>query len=188
MADDLNTIKKNADAKMKKAIDHLMEDFKSFRTGRANVAILDSINVDYYGEKMKVNQLGNITTPDAHTIVIDPWDKSALVILEKAISTSNIGINPVNDGKVIRLPIPMLTEERRKEMVKQAKKKGEDAKIAIRNIRRDIHEQVKKSEKELSLSEDDVKKASDEIQKMTDKFIKDIDAFFLKKEKEILEV
>lgn len=188
MAEDLNSIKKNCESKMKKAVDHLLEDYKAFRTGRANTAILDSIMVDYYGEKMKVNQVGNVTTPDAHTIIIDPWDKSALSIIEKAISTSNLGINPVNDGKVIRLPIPPLTEERRKEMTKQAKKKAEDAKVVIRNIRRDTNEHIKKSEKELSLSEDDIKKSGEEIQKQTDKYIKEIDNVYTKKEKEILEV
>ncbi|OHD09984.1 MAG: ribosome recycling factor [Spirochaetes bacterium GWB1_36_13] len=185
---DLNSVKKNAESKMKKAIDHLLEDYKTIKTGRANVTLLDNVMVDSYGQKMPLNQLGALSTPDAHTIVIAPWDKSSIQAIQKAIETANLGLNPSNDGSMIRVPIPQLNEERRKEMVKLAKKKTEDAKIAIRNIRRDINEQVKKLEKDAGVSEDQVKKANDEIQKMTDKFIKDLEALLVKKEKEILEV
>lgn len=184
---DLNSVKKNADEKMKKAISHMLDDFKTIRTGRANISILDSVVVDYYGQKMPLNQVGNISTPDAHTIMIDPWDKSAIVAIEKAIDIANLGLNPSNDGRVVRLPIPPLSEERRKEFTKLAKKKAEDAKVAVRNIRRDANDHAKKLEKE-HVSEDEIKKALDEIQKKTDKSILEIDELYAKKEKEILEV
>lgn len=188
LGNDLNEIKKNCDAKMKKSIDHLMDEFKAVRTGRANISILDSVNVDYYGEKMKINQLANMTVPDPHTIAIDPWDKSSLLLIVKAIETANLGLNPVNDGKILRVPIPALTEERRKEIIKNIKKKGEDSKVALRNLRRDANEHIKKLEKDGHMSEDLVKKTTDEVQKLTDKYIKDIDGLVVKKEKELLEV
>lgn len=188
MPENLDSIKKSADSKMKKAVEHFVEELKTIKTGRANVALLDSVVVDYYGEKMKINQLGSMSTPDAHTIAIDPWDKSTIPLIEKAIETAKLGLNPSNDGHIIRVHIPPLTEERRKEMTKLVKKKAEESKIAIRNIRRDVNEQLKKVQKDGHISEDDVKKGTDEVQKLTDKFIKEIDTLSAKKEKEILEV
>ncbi len=184
----LDSLKKNTEGKMKKAIDFMLEEFKTIRTGRANASLLDPVVVDSYGQKMKLKELGTITTPDAHTIVVDPWDKSSLTSIQKAIESAGIGLNPSSDGKIIRVPIPSLTEERRKEFVKVAKKKSEECKIAVRNIRREANENTKKIEKEQSISEDIVKKVGDDFQKMTDKYIKEIDTLLDKKEKEILEV
>ncbi len=185
---DLGSIKKSLNDKMNKSIQHLHDEYKTIRTGRANISILDSISIDYYGQKTPLNQVGNITTPDPHTIVTAPWDKSAMPLIEKAIETSDLGINPANDGEVIRLPIPPLTEERRKEIIKIAKKKAEETKISLRNIRREANDNAKKIEKDGHISEDEVKTALDEIQKITDKNIKDVDDIFHKKEKDILEV
>ena len=173
--------------KMRKSIDSVAADFASVRAGRANASVLDRIMVDYYGSPTPIQQIAAISSPDARTLLISPWDKTAVKGIEKAIQNSDLGINPQNDGASIRLNFPQLTEERRKELVKEVKKKGEAAKVAIRNIRRDANEAFKKLEKE-DVSEDEIKKLSEEIQKQTDKRIKEIDQSVEVKSKEILTV
>ena len=174
--------------KMQKTIDHLESEFATIRAGRANPHVLDRIKVDYYGTPTPVQQVGNISIPEPRIIVIQPWEKSLLKEIEKAIQMSDIGINPTNDGQVIRLVFPELTEERRKELVKDVKKKGEADKVAIRNIRRDGNDAFKKLAKSEDISEDEIKQLEDELQKLTDKFIKDIDKLVEEKSKEILTV
>lgn len=181
-------ILKDAEDRMKKSIEHLKSDLASLRAGRANPAMLDKIMVDYYGEPTPINQLANITVPEARLIVVQPWDKTSIPEIEKAILKSDLGVNPTNDGNVIRIAIPQLTEERRKEIVKIVKKRGEEAKVAIRNIRREANDMLKSSEKDKLISEDESKKGMDEIQKLTDKYIKDIDTILQAKEKDIMEV
>lgn len=179
---------KNTENKMTKAIAALENDFASIRAGRANPAILDKITVEYYGAATPLAQVGTISVPEARTLLIQPWDVSVLKEIEKAILASDIGINPNNDGKVIRLNFPPLTEERRKELNKSVSKRGEEAKVAVRNIRRDSIEQFKKQKKANEITEDDLKDMEEQIQKMTDKFVKQIDGIIAEKEKEILEV
>lgn len=181
------SIKKNAEERMDKAIAALKRDLASLRAGRANPALLDRVQVEYYGSMTPVNQLANISTPDARTLVIQPWDKSSISAIEKAILKSELGLTPANDGSVIRLVIPALTEERRVELVKLTRKSGEDAKVAIRNIRRDANDEIKKLEKS-SISEDESRRHQDEIQKFTDKYIAEVDKTLAAKEKEIMEV
>jgi len=179
---------KNVEEKMKKTISVLKEELAGLRAGRANPSILDKITVDYYGVPTPINQLGSITVPEARVIVIQPWDAKVLKDIEKAIQKSDIGINPNNDGKVIRLVFPVLTEERRKELTKLVKKHGEEAKIAIRSIRRDAIEQFKVQKKNGELTEDDLKDAEKDIQNITDKYIAEIDKIVEAKDKEILEI
>ncbi len=179
---------KNAESKMNKAIASLEGDLASIRAGRANPAILDKVTVEYYGVQTPLAQVGTISVPEARTIIVQPWDVSVLKEVEKAILASDIGINPNNDGKVIRLNFPPLTEERRKELNKTVSKRGEEAKVAVRNIRRDSIEQFKKQKKANEITEDDLKDLEDQIQKMTDKFVKKIDGIIADKEKEIMEV
>ena len=179
---------KNIESKMIKAINSLEGDLASIRAGRANPAILDKITVEYYGVQTPLAQVGTISVPEARTIIVQPWDVSVLKEIEKAILASDIGINPNNDGKVIRLNFPPLTEERRKELNKSVSKRGEEAKVAVRNIRRDSIEQFKKQKKANEITEDDLKDMEEQIQKMTDKFVKQIDGIIAEKEKEILEV
>lgn len=174
--------------KMKKTIAVLESDYATIRAGRANPHVLDKIMVDYYGTPTPVNQVGNVTIPEARLIQIQPWDSSTLKAIEKAINMSDLGINPNNDGKVIRLVFPELTEERRKELNKDVKKKAEAAKVAIRNIRRDGMDAFKKMEKKKEITEDDLKDLEDETQKLTDKFIADIDKKCEEKCKDILAV
>lgn len=174
--------------KMKKTIAALESDYSTIRVGRANPKVLDKITVDYYGTPTPINQVGNITVPEARLIEIKPWESSLLKAIEKAINTSDLGINPSNDGKVIRLVFPELTEERRKELTKEVKKKGEDSKVAIRNIRRDAVDVFKKQEKKGEFSEDVLDDLLDEIQKLTDKYIADIDKKIESKSKDILSV
>lgn len=175
------------DEKMKKAYEFLAADFATIRAGRANPHVLDKIKVDYYGTPTPIQQVGNITVPEARMIQIAPWEKSLIKDIEKAIMASDVGITPSNDGSVIRLVFPELTEERRKDLVKDVKKKGEDGKVAIRNIRRDGNDAFKKLAKE-DVSEDQIKQLEDDLQKLTDKFIKDIDKLVDEKSKEILTV
>jgi ribosome recycling factor len=182
------SIYKPYEEKMKKSIQVLKEEFASIRAGRANPAILDKITVDYYGVPTPIVQLGNITVPEARIIMIQPWEAKMLKEIEKAIQKSDIGINPNNDGKVIRLVFPPLTEERRKELVKAAKKIAEEAKVAIRSIRRDAIEHFKAQKKNGEITEDDLKDAEKDIQNITDKFIADIDKLLELKEEEIMEV
>lgn len=175
------------DEKMKKAYEFLVADLATVRAGRANPHVLDKIKVDYYGTPTPLQQVGNVTVPEPRMIQIAPWEKSLLKEIEKAIQMSDIGINPTNDGNVIRLIFPELNEERRKELVKDVKKKGEEGKIAIRNVRRDGNDAFKKLAKE-EVSEDEIKDMTDELQKLTDKYIKEIDKVVEEKSKEILTV
>lgn len=180
-------IKKNAEERMEKAIAALKKELSSLRAGRATPALLDRVQVEYYGSMTPVNQLANINTPDSRTLLIQPWDKSSLGAIEKAILKSELGLTPSNDGSTIRLSIPPLTEERRSELVKLTKKYGEEAKVAIRNIRRDANDDIKKLEK-TSISEDESRRHQDDIQKSTDKYIAEIEKVLVSKEKEIMEV
>ena len=175
-------------AKMDKTLEVLASDFASVRAGRANAAVLDRISVEYYGVDTPINQVGSITSPDPRTLVIEPWDKSLLKKVEKAIQVSDLGINPQNDGRVIRLVFPQLTEERRKDLTKQVKKYGEEAKVAIRNIRRDAMENFKGMKKKSEITEDEQKTAEKDIQKVTDDYVKKIDGMVAKKEKELMEL
>lgn len=174
--------------KMEKSLNNMKEDFSTIRAGRANPHILDKIKVDYYGTPTPIQQVGNVSVPEARMICIQPWDASLLKEIEHAINTSDIGINPTNDGKVIRLVIPELTEERRKELVKDVKKKGENAKVAVRNIRRDAMDAVKKKGKEDGISEDEIKEYQDDVQKKTDAYVKKIDEAVNAKSDEIMTV
>ena len=174
--------------KMNKSYDALLNEYTSIRAGRANPHVLDKIKVDYYGAPTPLQQVGNISVPEARMIVIQPWEKSLLKAIEKAILTSDLGINPTNDGTCIRLVFPELTEERRKELAKDVKKKGEGAKVAIRNIRRDANDTFKKMEKGGEISEDDQKSAEEKIQKLTDKMIEKVDKAVEVKTKEIMTV
>ncbi len=177
-----------AEDKMNKTYDNLIEDFSTIRAGRANPHILDKIRVDYYGTPSSLQQVANVSVPEPRMIQISPWEPSLVKDIEKAILTSDLGLTPSNDGKVVRLVFPELTEERRKELSKDIKKKGENAKVAVRNIRRDANDQVKKESKDSDMSEDDVKKTEDEIQKLTDRFIAQIDKAVEEKSKEIMTV
>ena len=174
--------------KMEKSLANLNEEFAGIRAGRANPHILDKLTVDYYGAPTPLQQVANITVPEARMIQIQPWESSLIKGIEKAILTSDLGPNPNNDGKVIRLIFPELTEERRKDLVKDIKKKGEAAKVAVRNIRRDANDAYKKLKKEEDVSEDEIKELEDKIQKLTDKYIKDVDAAVELKGKEIMTV
>ncbi len=173
---------------MEKAISALENDLKAIRAGRANPAVLDKITVEYYGTQTPLQQVGTVSVPEARTLVIQPWDAGLLGEIEKAILKSDIGLTPNNDGKVIRLNFPPLTEERRKELVKGISKRGEEAKVVIRNIRRDSLEGFKKQKKDGEITEDDLKDLETQVQKLTDRFIKDVDDIISEKEKEILSV
>ena len=174
--------------KMDRTLVILQEDFGAIRAGRANARVLDRVEVEYYGVATPVGQVGTISSPDARTLVIQPWDGSLLKKIEKAIQTSDLGINPQNDGRVIRLVFPQLTEERRRELAKQVKKYGEDAKVAVRNIRRDAMDYIKKLKKDSEITEDDQKKAEKDLQELTDKYIKKVDDACAVKEKELMEL
>ncbi len=184
----METVLKEYQEKMEKTIHVLEEEFNSIRAGRANPHVLDQIKVDYYGQPSPLNQVGNISVPEPRLLQIQPWDKTMLAEIEKAINISDIGIHPQNDGVCIRLSFPDLTEERRKELTKDVKKKGEDAKIAIRNIRRDANDHFKREEKDSKITEDDLKELEDNVQTLTDKFIKSIDDHVTRKSEEILKV
>ena len=172
--------------RMDKALEHLDEEFGAVRAGRANAKVLDRITVEYYGSETALNGVATISSPDARTLVIQPWDTKLLKDIQKAIQTSDLGINPQNDGRVIRLTFPMLTEDRRKELVKQIKKYAEDAKVAMRNIRRDGMDYVKKLKKNSEITEDDQKKAEKDLQDLLDKMIKQVDVATAAKEKELM--
>jgi ribosome recycling factor len=173
---------------MDKSIQSLKGDLAKVRTGRASTALVEPVHVDYYGSSVPLNQVANVTTPDARTIQISPWEGGMIGAIEKAILAANIGLTPQNDGKVIRIPLPAMTEERRKEMVKLVKKMGEDTKVAIRNHRREANDEVKKQEKAKTLSEDDAKKALELVQKKTDEKIVEVDKVVAGKEKEIMTI
>jgi len=174
--------------KMEKTIESLGRDLATIRTGRASLAILDGITLEYYGSQSPLNQVATLSVPESRLIVIQPWDPTAIKDIEKAIMRSDLGLTPNNDGKVIRIPIPALTEERRVQLVKVVKRNGEEGKVAIRNIRRDAISEAKDFEKEKVISEDELHRAQDEIQKITDRFIQKVDELIDKKEKEVLEV
>lgn len=181
-------VKKNTDQKMQKSIETLKTDLAKVRTGRAHVGMLDHVQVDYYGTPTHINQVANVTLLDARTIGVQPWEKKMIATVEKAIRESDLGLNPSTQGDVIRVPTPALTEERRKEMVKLVKSEAEDAKIAIRNIRRDANEGLKKLLKDKAISEDDERRAQEDVQKLTDKFVAEVDKLVAEKEKEVLTV
>ncbi|MGB9716330.1 MAG: ribosome recycling factor [Thermodesulfovibrionales bacterium] len=184
----IQELKRKTSDRMSSAIDSLKREFASIRTGRASLALLDGIMVNYYGSLTPLQQLASLSIPESRQIAIQPWDPKIIPDIEKAIMKSDLGITPVNDGRIIRINIPPLTEERRKQLVKVVKKKAEDARVAIRNIRRDTNEEIKRLEKEKHLSEDDVKRFQEEIQKLTDSFIAKVDEILNHKEKEIMEV
>jgi ribosome recycling factor len=184
----IESTKKETDERMAKSVDNLKKEFSRIRTGRASPSLLEGITVDYYGSIMPINQVATITIPEARLIIIQPWEKSMLATIEKAIQASDLGLNPQNDGNLIRLPIPSLTEDRRIELCKTSKKISEESKVALRNIRRDSNEKIKKAEKNKEITKDEQKKGLDEIQKLTDKLIKDVDDLLATKEKEIMEI
>jgi len=179
---------KDFERRMGKALDHLSEEFGAVRAGRANPKVLDRITVEYYGSETALNGVATISTPDARTLVISPWDTKLLKDIQKAIQISDLGINPQNDGKVIRLVFPQLTEERRKDLVKQVKKYAEEAKVAMRNIRRDGMDYIKKLKKNSEITEDEQKKAEKDLQDMLDKNIKKVDEAYAAKEKELMAI
>jgi ribosome recycling factor len=181
-------ILKEAEGNMKKTVEVVKKEFASMRAGRATPALLDKIMVNYYGTPTPVNQLANISVPEARLLVIQPWDKTALPEIEKAILKSDLGINPASDGVVIRLAVTQLTRERRVELMKVIKKKAEEGRVAIRNIRRDTNDQLKSQQKEGNISEDELKRKQEDVQKMTDRMIKDIDNLLANKEQEIMQV
>ena len=176
------------EAKMQKTLDVLAKELAAVRAGRANPAVLDKITVEYYGAPTPLNQVAAISTPDPRTLAVQPWDGSVLKAIEKAIQVSDLGINPQNDGKQIRLSFPPLTEERRKELIKGASKTGEEAKVALRNIRRDAMDKFKSAQKKSEITEDELHEGEDKLQKLTDKYVKDVDAMVAKKSKELAEV
>ncbi len=184
----MQELRKRTNEKMNSAADALKKEFSSIRTGRASLSLLDGITVDYYGTPTPLQQLASLSIPESRQIAIQPWEQRIIPEIEKAILKSDLGLTPMNDGKTIRINIPVLTEERRKQLVKVVKKRSEEAKVAIRNIRRDSNEELKKLEKEQHISEDEVKKEQEEIQKVTDSFIKKVDEILVHKEKEIMEV
>ena len=184
----MNEILKEYDVKMQKTIDVVISDFAAVRAGRANAAVLDKITVDYYGSATPINQVAAISSPDPRSLLIKPWDSSVLKAIEKTIQTSDLGINPQNDGSSIRLSFPQLTEERRKELTKQVKKYAENGKVAIRNIRRDAMDKLKAKQKKSEITEDDCKEYEKELQEMTDKRCKELDDLSAKKEKELMAV
>jgi ribosome recycling factor len=177
-----------AENRMEKVIENMVREYATLRAGRANPALLDKVMVDYYGSLTPVNQTANISCPEPRLIVIQPWDKNNIAAIERAIMKSDLGITPASDGVVIRLAVPQLTEERRRELVKLCAKRAEEGKVAVRNVRRDVNEDIKELEKSKEASEDESKKALDDTQKLTDKFVKRIDEILQKKETEIMEV
>ena len=184
----MKEIQNKLQQQMDKTIEALKHEFSTIRAGRANAQMLDKIRVDYYGTPTPINQVGSISVPEPRTLMINPWDKSAMKDIETAIRNSDLGLNPTNDGEVIRLNVPALTEERRKELCKQAKKASEEFKVRLRNERRDANDKLKKLEKEGEITEDDLKKAQDNVQKMTDKYTKEVDVLLEVKEKDIMAV
>ncbi|RKP52711.1 ribosome recycling factor [Trinickia fusca] len=181
-------VKKGAEQKMQRSIDAFKNDLAKIRTGRAHTGLLDHIQVDYYGSAVPISQVANLTLIDARTIGVQPWEKNMVAVVEKAIRESDLGLNPATQGDQIRVPMPALTEERRRELTKVVKSEGETAKVAVRNLRRDANEQLKKLVKEKDISEDDERRGSDDVQKLTDKFVAEIDKLVQSKEAEIMTV
>lgn len=186
MSDVINKITKDAEARMKKSLDTLKGGLEKIRTGRANVGLLDQIQVEYYGSRTPLNQVANVGVQDARTLTVSPWDKGMVQAIEKAIMESGLGLNPVTSGQMIRVPLPALTEERRKELGKVVRKEGEEAKVAVRNVRRDALQHLKDSLKKKEITEDEDKRAQDATQKLTDRFVADVDKLVGAKEQELL--
>lgn len=184
----ISEVIKDAEERMHKGVDALRKEYATIRAGRANPSVLDKVMVEYYGAPTPINQLANVSTPEPRMLVIQPWDRTLLPSIEKAIMKSDLGLNPSSDGTVIRLVIPQLTAQRRTELVKKVKKEAEDARVAVRNVRRDVNDKLKKLEKDHEASEDEIKRAQDEVQKITDKVIKEIEHVMETKESEITEV
>lgn len=184
----ISDLKKNTESRMKKSVSSLTETLQSIRAGRANTSLLDRVTVDYYGQQTPLNQVASLSAPEPRLLAIQPWDANLIADIEKAILKSDLGITPSNDGKIIRLVIPQLTEERRKDLAKTVGKNAEDAKVSVRNIRRDAMEEIKKAEKSKEISEDDKVSYEEDIQKLTDKYIKEIDEVQEAKEKELMEI
>lgn len=184
----MNTVINKAQEKMEKSINVLVSDYGTIRAGRANPGVLDKVTVDYYGTPTPINQLATVSVSEARVLVVQPWDKTLLVPIQKAIQASDIGINPQNDGSVLRLMFPQMTEEDRKKIVKDVKKMGEDTKVAVRSIRRDAMDKIKNMKKNNEITEDDVKTAEEKIQKVTDKMVKKVDETVAAKEKEVLSI
>lgn len=184
----INDVKNDAEKRMKKSIEVLQTELSKIRTGRANASLLDHVHVDYYGNMVPISQVASITSADARTIMVTPWEKPMVAIVEKAILTSDLGLNPSTAGNAIRVPLPPLTEERRKELIKVVRHEGEQGKVSIRNIRRDANNQLKDMVKDKSISEDDERRANDVIQKLTDKYIAEIDAVLVVKEKDLMAI
>ncbi|MDH5545133.1 MAG: ribosome recycling factor [Gammaproteobacteria bacterium] len=184
----LEDLKKDAETRMKKSLASLKTDLAKIRTGRAHTSLLDSITVDYYGSQMPLSQVANVTVQDARTLAISPWEKNMVQVIEKAIMTSDLGLNPATSGTLIRVPLPPLTEERRKDLIKVVRKEGEAAKVAVRNIRRDVLGDVKSLLKDKEITEDDDRKVQEQVQKITDKYVADIDEMLKEKEKELMEI
>ena len=185
---DIETILLDAEDRMEKAMSALEREFAKLRTGRASTSLVDGIKADYYGTPTPISQMASVAVPDSRTITIQPWDKGGISVVEKAILKSDLGLTPVNDGKIIRISIPPLTEERRKELVKVSRKYGEEAKVAVRNVRRDANDSLKKLEKDKTITEDEQKKAEADVQKLTDKFVGEVDKKCAAKEKEIMDI
>jgi ribosome recycling factor len=184
----MDSVIKQTEEKMKKSLSALEEEFNTLRTGRASPALFDKIRVEYYGNPTPINQVATISVPEARLVVIQPWDKSVIGEIEKAIQKSELSVNPSNDGKVIRISIPPLTEERRKEFVKVAKNMAEQSRVSIRNVRRDANDELKKAQKDGDMSEDDLKRAEDDVQKLTDNYVEQVNSMLEAKENEILEI
>ncbi|ATD81983.1 MULTISPECIES: ribosome recycling factor [Desulfovibrio] len=185
---DIDSILLDAEDRMEKALAALDRDFAKLRTGRATTALVDGIKADYYGTPTPISQMASIAVPDSRTLTIQPWDKGGIALIEKAILKSDLGLTPVNDGKLIRIVMPPLTEERRKELSKVARKYSEEGKVAVRNVRRDANDSLKKLEKEKTITEDEQKRATDDVQKLTDKYVAEVDKRCAAKEKEIMEI
>ena len=184
----INEIRQDSEKRMSKTIDSLRIDMSKIRTGRANAGLLDHVQVDYYGTLTPLSQIANITASDSRTITVTPWEKNMVAAVEKAILTSDLGLNPSTNGSAIRVPMPPLTEERRKELIKVVRNEGEQGKVSIRNIRRDANNQLKELVKNKSISEDDERRATEVIQKLTDKYILEVDALLVEKEKDLMKV
>lgn len=178
----------DTEERMEKAVASLQRDFAKLRTGRASTGLVDGIKADYYGTATPIGQMASVAVPDSRTITIQPWDKGGMAAIEKAILKSDLGLTPINDGRIIRITIPPLTEERRKDLVKVSRKYGEDARVAVRNVRRDANDSLKRAEKDKDITEDQLKKATDEVQKLTDRYVGIIDTHCQNKEKEIMEI
>lgn len=185
---DIDSVLLDTEERMEKAIVSLDREFAKLRTGRASTALVDSLKADYYGTPTPISQMASVAVPDSRTLTIQPWDKGGLAAVEKAILKSDLGLTPINDGKIIRISIPPLTEERRRDLVKVARKYGEETRVAIRNVRRDANDSLKKGEKDKEITEDVMKRGTEEVQKLTDKYVGDVDARCQAKEKEIMEI